>query len=198
MTARRPAGRRTDDAGFSLIDMVVAMSVLSIVLAIFTGAVVRMFNAAAATEARADASAQITIAVMRLDKEIRYADGISQPGSAAGDPYVEYLTTGTGSPVCVELRVHGGQLQRRSWAQGGSIPRNTWLPLATGVTATTPFTRYPAGSTYTFQRLKLSVTATGGGGRTTAAKTTDVTFTALNTSLATTSDSTCTEGRSVP
>jgi hypothetical protein len=73
-----------------------------------------------------------------------------------------------------------------------------WLPLASEVTAAQPFTFTAADATYNFQRMKLDVTSTNGNGTGMASRQTMLTFTALNTSLGTTSDSVCTEGRAQP
>jgi type II secretory pathway pseudopilin PulG len=200
---RRPANRlrRTEDGGTTLIEVVVSMSIMSVFMAMFTVGVVQMSRAANKNEATSTAQSQLNIAFMRLDKEIRYAAGVSAPGSVSGDPYVEYLITNSGTPLCTQLRllVTSGQLQHRTWVQGSSpLTPSAWIPLASQVSATQPFTFFPADSTYNFQRLQLKLVATSGAGPTATAKQTDVTFTAMNTSLSTSSATVCTEGRSVP
>jgi prepilin-type N-terminal cleavage/methylation domain-containing protein len=184
-----------DDAGFSIAELLITMSVLSVVMAMFTAGILQMFNVTDKGEALAVAQAQNTNAFLRLDKEIRYASGISKPGAVGGDPYVEYLLSGTGTPTCYELRVKDSMLQQRVWPQGGSPAAGKWVVLASGVASSTPFTYIAPDASFNFQRLQLKLTATSGlGGRLTAANT-DVTFTALNTSLGTSSTSVCTEGR---
>jgi Tfp pilus assembly protein PilV len=201
-TARRRASRRgATDAGITLVEVVVSMTILSVVMAMFTGGVLQMYRAANRTEAAATSQSQINIAFLRLDKEIRYAAGISTPGSVASDPYVEFLTTYTGTPVCTELRlrVAARQLQRRTWAQGSSpLTPSPWIPLASDISSTQPFTLSAADATFNFQRLRLKLVATSGAGGTATSKQTDVTFTAMNTSLTTSSATVCTEGRSIP
>jgi len=196
---------RADD-GITMIEVVVCTVVMSIVMAIFTTAMYQINNATNRTQTLSQAQSQVNTAFLRLDTWVRYASAISQQATVSGDPYVELLTTNTGERVCTELRVHTGTLQWRMWTQppapavpgpGNETPTK-WIPLVSTVTAAT-FTFSDADSTANFQRLQVQLTT---GTNTTTPPTlrqTDVTFTALNTSLATQNDTTeCTELRSVP
>lgn len=196
MSRRRPAG----DAGVTMIDVVVAMTLLSIFMAMFTTGVVTMYRSANRNQAISAAQSQVGTVYLRLDKEIRYAAGISEPGPVGADSYVEYLTVFTGTPVCTQLRldVDSGQLQRRSWRQGSTpLMPGAWIPLAAEVSSAQPFTRWPADATYNFQRLQLQLDARSGAGPAATSRHSDVTFTALNTTLDTASNTVCTEGRAV-
>jgi len=199
---RRASGLRASrDSGITLIEVVVAMSIMTVVGAMFTASVLQLFRSANSSEAASTAQSQVNIAFLRLDKEIRYAAAISTPGSVGADSYVEFLTTYTGTPVCTELRLHVAteQLQRRTWIQGSSpLTPSAWIPLASSVSSTQPFTFTAADATFNFQRLRLQLVATSGSGGTATPRQSDITFTALNTSLATSSATTCTEGRAIP
>lgn len=189
------------DTGMTLIELMVSLTVMSVFMTIFTSGVIQMYRAANKDEAASTAQSQVNLAFLRLDKEIRYAAGLSAPDLVGADPYVEYLTTNTGAAVCTELRLHlaNGQLQRRTWTRGAvPVTPTPWIPLASGVSSATPFTVSAADPTYNFQRLRLALTATSGKGGTAVSKQSDVTFTALNTSLGTSSATLCTEGRDVP
>jgi prepilin-type N-terminal cleavage/methylation domain-containing protein len=198
--ALRSRLRAGADAGMTLMELVVAMSVMSIFMTMFSAGVVQMFRAANKSESASTAQSQVNLAFLRLDKEIRYAAGLSAPGPVGSDPYVEYLTTNTGSPVCSELRLHLAtrQLQRRTWPQGSGTAPTAWIPLASDVSSAQPFTVSGADATYNFQRLQLRLAASAGAGGSATTKWTDVTFTALNTSLGTSSATICTEGRAMP
>jgi type II secretory pathway pseudopilin PulG len=181
--------------GFTLVDVVVTMSVLSVVMAIFTTGMVQMYTIASKNESLTTAQAQNTTAFLRLDRELRYATGISVPGSVAADDYVEYLTTNTGTARCTQLRLtSGGLLQRREWVQGATP--GTWQVLASSVSADTPFERKLPASTYGFQQLKITLRITGPDAKVLAE--TRVTFTALNTTINTASDTVCVDGRAAP
>jgi Tfp pilus assembly protein PilV len=186
------------EAGLTMIEVVVSLTVMTVLMLICTTGLLQVYRSVNATESISTAAAQVNTAFLRLDKEIRYASGISTPGVVSGNPYVEFETANTGTTVCTELRLNvtAHQLQRRSWPQGGSP--GSWLPMASQVSASTPFTVSPADSTMTSQRLRVRLVATAGTGGSTATARTDVTFTAMNTSLATTSDTVCSEGRTTP
>jgi prepilin-type N-terminal cleavage/methylation domain-containing protein len=183
-----------EDAGLTLIEVMVAMVLMSVVTVIATAAITEVYHSVNESEHSAEAQAQVTRAFARLDQEIRYARSISTPAVLGGDYYVEYLMNVDNVDTCVELRLltSTNDLQRRQWAKNVTPPAPTsWVTLAAVVTAGAPFTTISAdkdGLTgFRFQRLRLTVSAvlgggTGGGSFTTGGSTrqTDVTFTALN------------------
>jgi prepilin-type N-terminal cleavage/methylation domain-containing protein len=196
--ARARAG---DDAGVSMIEVMVSMVIMSIFMAMFMGGILQVFATMYRGQSSSLAQSQVNQAFLRLDKEIRYAAGISTVGVVSGDQYVEYLTTTGGAATCTELRldVVDEQLQYRTWDQGASpLAPTPWVPLATGLTSTAPFTFTAADATFNFQRLRLDLTSADGSGGNAVTRRTTITFTALNTSLNTSSDAVCTEGRVVP
>jgi len=193
--AGRDAGA---DAGITLIEVVVAMTIMSLFMAMFTAGVVQMFRSAHGTEAVTTAQAQLNLAVLRLEREVRYASGIHAEGQVkSGDWYVEYaVKNDEGKPQCVALRlqVAARQLQRQAWPRSGA-PTGAWTTLATNVDppsgqakpprtgAATPFWFGKATSAVNFQQLELNLVFKAGSGTTVASKQFDITFTALNTSL---------------
>ena len=206
--APRPA---PGDEGYSLIEVMMAMLCMSILMTLVTSAVIQIYHSVNGVDALSSAQTQVDTTFGRLDKELRYARGISNPGTVGGDPYVEYLLSVDSVDTCVELRLHTatGELQRRQWTKNQTpLAPTGWQTLASSVTATTPFTVTPADSKtvdgFRYQRLTLNViSVTGGGaaqseasGRAGAHRETNVTFTALNTT-AIDNSATCTEARGV-
>lgn len=191
-------GSRPADAGVTLIETVVAMTVMTVFMTIFTSGIVQMFRVADRGDAVFAVQAQVSIAFLHVDREVRYAVGITDPGQVTNgnyqDTYVEYLSVETGGVRCTELRLRvpagpsgppdqRGVLQRRSWytaAGPGSAP---WTTLATDVAGAVPFTHGGIDHTSNFQRLTLSLTAYPNPTGTAGARTTTVTFTALNSRL---------------
>jgi hypothetical protein len=195
MRTARPAG----DDGMTMVDIVVSMAIMSVFLAMFTTGIVQVYRGTTKTEAISTAQSQLNQVFFRLDKEIRYVSGISDPDSVGADTYIEYVVSNTGTQICTELRLHLAtkQLQRRSWTKGAApLLPSAWLPIVSDVSASTPFVLNEPTTSLTFQRLRLQLTATAPGG--TTSKKIDITFTALNTSLTTDSATTCIEGRVVP
>lgn len=193
----RHTGRRRlrggDDTGTTLIELTIALTLMSVFLAMFSTGVVRMFRSTNHSTATATAQSQIHIAFQRLDSALRYATSISQEGAVGSDWYVEYLTTYTGVALCRQLRLTaGGLLQYRQWPQ--ETPPPVFTTVASGLSATRPFTRTPAGTDgYTFERLTVNVVTSG----ITDARTRqiNVTFAALNSTPDTSDQTVCTEGR---
>ena len=85
-----------------MVELTVAMAIMALMMAMFLTSVVQMFQGANKTDSIAAAQSQISIAFQRLDREIRYAEGISTPTTAA-PWYVEYVTAHTGTAVCTQL-----------------------------------------------------------------------------------------------
>jgi hypothetical protein len=189
-------GGRTGDEGVTLVDVIVATGLMALFMAMFTASILQVYRAVDRNQSVSSAGAQVNNAFLRVDKEIRYASAVSQEGQVGVNWYVEYLLPSGGTPSCVELRVSGGQLQRRTWAQGASpLVPTAWMPLASGLGTGKPFTFTAPASANGFQRLEVKLSVTDSGG---ATRQTDVTFTAMNSSGHSADPTVCTEGRAVP
>jgi type II secretory pathway pseudopilin PulG len=207
-----------DDEGYSLLEVMMAMVCTGILMTLVTSAVIQIYHSVNSVDAVSAAQSQIDTAFSRLDKEVRYARGISDPAAVSGDPYVEYLLSADSVDTCVELRLRTstGELQRRQWVKNQSpLVPTAWQTLASSVIAATPFavtsTRPVLPSDSPYQSLTLDVTSVTGGGsglsasaaRAGSRRETTVTFTALNAIIptgsvdTTTISTTCTEGRGV-
>jgi type II secretory pathway pseudopilin PulG len=176
---------RSDETGVTLIDMMVAMTVMTIVMAVFTASILRTYRTAETVEARSVTQTQISTAMQRLDRQIRYAKGISDPYTIAGVVYVDLLAVQQTKRQCIQLRVMDGVLSQRTWTyQASPLNLSGWTAIAYGLTSTTPFTYLPPTDTLGYQQL--TVTLGGGSGSGTDANT--VTFTALNSDRTTGQD----------
>jgi type II secretory pathway pseudopilin PulG len=193
-----------DDEGVSLVELLVAMTLMAMVGAMFTSGILEVYRSLNKTDSDYVAQSQINQAFSTLDREVRYAKSVSTPATVSGDWYVEYLVEINNVDTCVELRLNttAAQLQRRCWSQGVTpVAPTTWNVLASNVAATTPFTVLALDKQnltgFRFQRMTVNFTSTSGGSGTGTTRQTTVTFAALN---ATASDnaSTCIEGRKVP
>lgn len=205
MPRRLPApASRPVDAGWSLLETVVSMSLMSVAGAIFTAGFVQVYRTFNLLQAQNDAQQQLTTAFLRLDREVQYASALSLPAKVDDNWYVEYLT-GTGSTrTCVELRLNvaAGQLQRRSWTNSPPIAPTSWIPLASGVApavsgtgvTVAPFTLLRADPAFTFHRLQVVMASTSGTGATASTRRSVAIWSALNAGTDT-NDSVCTDAR---
>jgi prepilin-type N-terminal cleavage/methylation domain-containing protein len=150
----------SSDEGFGLVELMVATAISSIVGAIALTGIVQLQLTSRVAEARQTGQAALSQVLLRLDSEVRYASyvGATTPGQTT----VDYQT----KDGCVQLRLTGDQLQRRSWSTGTAT---AWLPIASGVSSANPFTRT------TGDRQQLTVDLTAGRQQSL------ITFTALNT-----------------
>lgn len=198
---RRPDLR--DDRGTTLMELVVGMLVGLIFLSMFTGAIVILYQTSNRANALTASAGQTGNAFARLDKSIRYAASISQPGTTSTGWYVEYLTnalTPGGAATCTQLQVTvptattPGQLSARTWTVSGSTigAATSFVPWASGITngnaaatagsPTAPFVLQTSDPTVAYEQLTVNLTATSGSPPVPAQ--TNATYTAINSSAA--------------
>jgi prepilin-type N-terminal cleavage/methylation domain-containing protein len=191
----------SDDAGVTLTELLVALSILTVVMTIFTTGIVQMYRSSNVGDARSTAQQQVSLALLRLDRQVRYAAEIGAPRAVGAGQYVEVLRPATGGrQECLQVRSAGGLLQQRTWAAGVSPAAPTpWSVLASGVTSATPFSLLAPLDTDTigYQRLRVRLTTTAGGGAASVTKSSDITFTALN-STRDSGTTPCSEGWTLP
>jgi type II secretory pathway pseudopilin PulG len=181
---RSPIGR--DETGTTLLEILVATSVMAIIMAMFTTSVVRMYRSAQYTEAISTAQSQLTVAFGRLDRQVRYARQLSRDGVTGGYWYVEYLTDPIGGPRrCWQLRVPqprggpsapAGRLETRSWVHGAQPTAFTTLASMVDPTGPSPFSQPAPGQL----RVRLSTTVKAGPGQAAARRESEALFTLLN------------------
>ena len=178
------------DAGVTLMELMVGLSIMTIFMGMFTGAAVMMYNSTSKAEAIGETASQLSIAFSRLDKSVRYASAISQPGTGMdGNTYVEWQSTYSGATNCTQLRLNAGthQLQQRTWTVAGAgiyTALTNWAPLASGLVtgATDVFSRSVSTETMPHQQLRIYLVAQSMGRTGPTTSISDVTFTAFNSS----------------
>ena len=190
------------DAGTTLVELMVGMTLMIIFMGMFTGAVVMMNSAMNKSQAVNMTASQLNVAFLSLDKSVRYAAAISTPGQGTpgtGDWYVELRVTSTGAEVCNQVRVDIGsqQLQSRTWTVVNAVSSTPtgWLPISSGISngaaavgaSTQPFFLVPAPpdpsavlQNTRFQQLRVNLIAPAGSGSALTNSTSSFTFTALN------------------
>lgn len=196
-----PSGAARRDDGITLVEVAVSTAVMAIAMSIFTTAIVQIFWTVNKVEALSSAQAQIAIAFQRLDKEVRYASAVSTPAQTGGDFFVEYVLTTLTTNTCVQLRLRAstGQLMRRTWSKDtATVTPTDWGLLLTGVSSPAPFSVDAGDTTFTSPTLTISVRVVAGAGATVAHRETAVRIAALNATATQTTQTVCSEGRSIP
>lgn len=131
---RRPRrlDQRATEAGYTLVELIVAMGIFAVFLTVFIGAIVAVSRIS--TEARVDAqtSSAAGIALQRIERSVRYADSVNQPGAIAGNSYVEWRTdavsASSGVTTCAQLRYRAadGTIALRTWPVNQSPSTGKW------------------------------------------------------------------------
>lgn len=174
-----------EDTGITLLELLVTLTIMSVVGATVTAGMVQMYRSTRHTETLTTLTQQAHLAFQRLDREVRYATAIGSPSavpSGTGHRYVEYAA-GTGGTVrCTQLRLGNGALQRR--VRVGSAPTGAWSTLATGIADGGRFSVLNASPDgYQHQRLTVVITISVRPVSNSSTRTAEFTFTALNTSV---------------
>lgn len=144
---------RRRHTGFTLMEMVVAMSILLIFMGMTVTSTVAFSNAMIEAKTRAEIASDESEALARLSQSYSTASSTNTPGTSTdGNVYVEWLTpvsvtwpSGKSSTnadatggTCTQLKYspNSESIMIRTWADG-TVPTDTWTAL----------TRYPVVST---------------------------------------------------
>ncbi len=150
----RPRGAQ---AGFTLIELMVAMLVFSIFLAIVVTSILGLTRSASRIQVAAVSSNQELAVFASLDRQIRYADGVNPQGSGAVNKYIEFRTPSDSTPthttVCTQWRYNptAQTISSRTWTDGNLGSATQWNVMLTNVTN-------DGGTNYPFQFVNASST----------------------------------------
>jgi len=132
------------DQGFTLIDIIVATSIMAVIMVIVTGGILEVYSDVNKTDGISTARDQVGNSFRRLDKELRYATWVATPGQVNGAWYLEWAT-----PVnCQQLVFQNGVLTKLVWTLPGVTPGSPQtIASDLAQTGTTPpFTVYLPGN----------------------------------------------------
>jgi prepilin-type N-terminal cleavage/methylation domain-containing protein len=190
-------GRR-DDEGFTLVELLVAMGIFSVLLAIFAAAVTSFSRTTLRTSQTSDQTSQARTAMDLFDRGLRSASEINRPVLVGSNWYVEYRSDAVLPNTCTQwvLRTAPGTqvLARRTWVTDVATPTpSAWRTVATNVVNTNdpaadaarridPFSFEWATPAIPRQRLAVRLRVQQGSGPLTRY---DSTFAARNTSTLT-------------
>ena len=151
MTLQPPhaTGRPDDQGGFTLVETMVASSLLLTILAICFAFMVSIQNAVGRSDSRQQSNDQATLAAHDVDRQIRSGNVLYDPaaeGSNAGtNPdstaipagfSLRVYTQANGLQRCVQWRLlNTNVLQRRSWSQSWRVDGQVsgWATVASGI-----------------------------------------------------------------
>jgi len=194
------------DQGFSLIDIIVATSLMAVIMVIVTGGIIEVYSDVNKADSTSTARDQIGNSFRRLDRELRYATWVATPGQVNGAWYVEFATTTN----CQQLVFQNGVLTKLTWTLPSTTPGSPQAIASdlaqTG--ATPPFTVYlpgnkpyasaspgtsGVGASYELEHSQVRLRFSGHVGNVDLPL--DVLFTAQNTNRNTPAANDCSKGR---
>ena len=127
MTSRRTSARTLrrrirpgdGEAGFTLVELVVTMAVMSVVATAMMAVAMRSFTTTATITNRRDVLADGRVAIDQMSKQLRQAESVDQTASSAStvrfDTYIDgtpativWRVTGTAAPYTLEQSRDGG------------------------------------------------------------------------------------------
>ena len=195
---------RSNDAGVSLIELIVSMGIFVSIMGVITASVISMMGQTRKELGQSDNLDNARKIIQNLDQSVRYANAVTTPGTGTdGAYYVEYRTGNTAQQqTCWQWRyVPTTKLvQVRHWlpplAGVGSVSPTAWVLEGTGISlvGATPIwsiTPNPPAPDNVHQQLVVSFNASHGAPITSQAN--QVTFTAINTASSSPLSSVCNE-----
>lgn len=100
------------EQGFSIFETVVAVSLLTAVVAVMGPIMTSAFRSGRVVQNESRAIDELRVAVARIDRELRSADEVYVPTAGAMGPTLSFRTYADGSAYDVTYSVSGGQLVR--------------------------------------------------------------------------------------
>lgn len=166
--AQTPDG---DDAGFTLVEMMISVAIFAIFVAIFIASVVGLARGTTSARVTAESSSGVLNVFENIDRKVRWSDAINRPGQgASGSTYIEFQLPASSSSDnttrCVQWQYDpaGGTIATRTWILNVSPLPNFSVKLTNVIPesgADYPFSMTPA-SLATSARQALSVRLNAG------------------------------------
>lgn len=180
---------RSQDAGLSLVELVVAMSVFGLAMAMVYSAVALVSTKTADIQKSADGPAQVRQALAQIDRQVRSGNVLYAPGNEAvgvdatagcttpSSPAdlnvgtcMRVYTQANGSERCVQWQVRPdparpgtSELRTRSWQPAwqslGAGAVSAWAPVARGLSSSHFPFRLAGGSSYGARLLDIQFKA---------------------------------------
>ncbi|WP_256041414.1 type II secretion system protein [Cryobacterium sp. SO1] len=186
-----PPQPEASEDGMTLLELVVAMGIFMIFIALILTTTVTLAQSATRAQMTAEASNSTLVVFGNFDRQARYADSVNYPGSGpSGARYVEFRTAGiaaAGTATCTQWRFVPSlsRLESRSWKDVSGVVLPGFTTKLTNVIddggATYPFTLTPANLTGA-EMQQLTVTVHSGNAGLQAEAAMSTTFTARNSS----------------
>ena len=156
--------RRPEDTGSTLVEVLIAMIVLSLLLAVFVRAVALMTSTTTRVQTTGEVATEGRAASDALGRQLAIASATNTPVQAGGNWYLEFSTDDVkaGSDrQCTQWRYQPStrRLEYRTWSVV-TLVASAWIPVSDAVVNTSsqpPFAVYPSDSTFMLPRVAVDL-----------------------------------------
>jgi prepilin-type N-terminal cleavage/methylation domain-containing protein len=188
----RSRAREAEEAGFTLVELVVTVALFTMFMSLFIGVVISLYRGSTWVQSTSESSSGVLVTFQSLDRQIRYADSVNFPGvGASGARYIEFRTPATSLATvdqCTQWRLTSdGRLQSRKWNIGSLSSVSSWSTKMRNVIQHAdpqyPFSLIKA-QTSASAKQQLVLTIEGGSEAEESGSRTSTTFVARNSSIA--------------
>lgn len=111
---RTAPDRLGGEAGVTLVELLVTMTVMTVMMILVGGTMISAMTATGRLQASQSAVDDATLLSARLDRELRSAQCISAPAENASGNILTFLTLTNGTQSMVTYRVEGGKVIRQA------------------------------------------------------------------------------------
>lgn len=131
-------GLRDHERGMTLVELLVAMMILGIAMAIFGTTLASVQRGVMEQDRFSQANDQARLALQQLDREMRSGNVLYDPASESDPYYMMRIYTQTnadtrGSYSCVQWRISSQELQTRWWPPETPTEVTSWRTVAEGI-----------------------------------------------------------------
>ena len=138
--------RKQNESGFTLLELLIVITILSIVMSVALGLLVTLMHNESQQSARADAQNELNFALEQLSADLREANPVYAPSSPSAKLYETNLAIGpsAGTQTFIRWSIDGGHLVRSTLdSPGGTETGQTIaLDVAQNAATSTPLFRW--------------------------------------------------------
>ncbi len=159
---RRLAERSAAEAGLTLIELMVAMVIFSVVMAVSFSVLATVQKQSSDISAREDTVGNARLALEQMDRQIRSGNVLYDPLLEALPLSMRVYTQANGTQQCVQWQVYNGALRFRSWSPTWETDGivSTWSNKARYIVndaSTPPFALEGSATAYGSRLLDISL-----------------------------------------
>jgi prepilin-type N-terminal cleavage/methylation domain-containing protein len=127
---------RTDEAGVTLVELMVATMILGVVMLIFTGTLATVQRAVVRQDELSRTNDQARLALQQIDRQLRSGNVLYNPALEEDDPYysARIYTQTNSAYVCVQWKIDlENRLLTRHWPPENPAAVTGWRVAAEGI-----------------------------------------------------------------